>query len=347
MLVRCDTPAVMGNTRDVLLPPASWLQQIDAALRGRGFRTESLVDRDQAFAAWFAAGQSPRVASRLDAVDAALARWLAPMKPITRITYQANLRAVATALGFQAPRPVRAMLDVVIAKPAAMDKRLEQFKKATEWKAGTLRGRLSALHRASDALVAAKLAVRTVAGARPHYDEGTVRSANADDVEAIDALLRTAAGPVAARTRAVLHLAWCAALAPRELLQLQHENVHLARRALVRGRERIPLDRDAVDAVTGWLAHRGRTAGPLLIALEGKAHRPTNRTITARELQRSFAKYARAAGVDVTLSGLRNGAVLLAASVRGRQTAQRLAGTDDRGLVNRLIRHSDSPAAIR
>jgi integrase len=322
------------------LPTASWVELLATALRGRGLDLAYVVDSPQAQSAWFAAELEPEVAANLDKVDAALARWIATLTSTTRVTYTGNLRRFAAALGFEGPRPVRAMLDAAAADPASIDAQLQRFMKETDWKAGTVRSVFSALHQATLELVRAKLAVRAVARQRPHYDAATVRSATRGDVEAIDASLRSVAGPIAARTRVTLHLAWCAGLSPRELLELQHDNVHLEGRVLILGTESVPLDVHAMDALRGWLAHRERTEGPLLIALDGKSHRRTNGVVGTRELQRSFSKAARAAGVNVTLSGVRNGAVLLAASEGDRRTAQRLAGTDDRGLVNRLIRHA-------
>lgn len=329
-MVHQAAPAVARGT---------WMQRLIAELAGQhGLELDYLVDGEMWATAAFGSGLAADRAAQLDGVDLALARWIAGLAPVTRQTYQQNLRGLAMALGYEYPRPVRALIDAAIADPDAMDGRLRRFRTSMDWKTGTLRARLSALHRATHALAKAGLVKRPVAYERPRDTDVTVRVGTRADIEKIDAWLRADAGPVAARTRAALHLAWCATLSPRELLELERVNVNVRTRSLVLANGSIYLDRAALRAVRGWLAVRGDAAGPLLLGLDGKSHRVTSKRITSRELQRSFANAARKAGAEITLSGVRNAALLRIAEETGREVAQRSSGNSSRDGVNRLLR---------
>lgn len=336
------------SSRLASMPPASWIHRVALTLLVQAnLDLDALPDRDRALAAWFAEGRRPEAAAQLDAVDLAVARWLARLPEITRRTYQHGLAALATALRFVGARPVRTLLDAAIARPDELDEQLRRIDTVVRWKAGTVRNRLSALHRASLQLVHAGLAPCPVATERPRDTMVETGIANPEHVEAVDAVLRATAGARAARTLAMLRLAWATALPPRDLLRVRREDLHLQRGLVVIGGESKPIGSGAVQAIIAWLEHRGSARGPLFVSLDGRSGRRRSTALASRDMQRALVRPAREAGVELTWIAVRNGALQRFEAIGGRDFAHRRSGNRNLGGINRLIRTTRARARSR
>jgi integrase len=303
-------------------------------VRGRfGLDAETLVDPNDALMCWFAEGQMA-VPRELDTLERTLANWLVGLTATTRRSYQQRLRSLARQLQCEGPRPVRAMFEYAIANPDALESELGQLRGRT----GTIRGYLGALHVATKALFAARLMTRTLAAERPPDTDLKVGLVTQEHVDQLAAALAGSRNEVEIRTRAVLLLCWATAIKSHEILELQIEDVHLkGGQVLVEG-NRMGCGADATEALRAWIAVRGRGPGPLFVAWDGRSRRLSTEALGQRQLQRSLAVAAAAAGVErITVSGLRNGALLLRATI-DPSWAQRQARNASADGVYRLLR---------
>jgi integrase len=303
-------------------------------LRGRfGLDAETLVDPSDALLCWFAEGQMA-VPQDLDALDRTLATWLAGFEEPTRTAYQGRLRALARRLNYSGPRPVRAMLEHAIGEPDVFERELWQLKVRT----GTFRSWLGALHGAMRALVSARLAVRALASERPTDSDLKVELVNQEQIDRLAEALAGSTNEIEVRTRAVLLLAWGTAMKSHELVELQIDDVHLEGGQVVVDGVRLGCGAEAADALRTWTDLRGHGPGPLFVAWDGRSRRLSTAALGQRQLQRAIAEAAADAGLQrITLRGIRNGALLVRASI-DREWAQRQARNTSEDGVYRLLR---------
>lgn len=310
------------------VPPASWIERVATTLRARHDLTiEHFLDQEGALAAWFAEGLEPEAASALDAIDLALAKWLSRLA--SRSTYLQALKLLGRALGDTSLRPARALIDRAVANPKSLELELATFAARTDVKTGTVRGRLIPLTTATRVLERAKLAPRVLRIALPARDvDADVTPASRQAILAADRYLVALGTPMAARTRAILHLA-VGGLKPGELVDMTAEDLHLEASKVRVGESMLRIEKAAGAAIRRWLEHRGRSPGPLFAGFDGRTGRLATTGITPRQMQREVEAVGRAVGERLTLSSLRRRLVVDARDTRSAQVFARVNNPSD------------------
>ena len=241
-------------------------------------------------------------------VDDLVKQFLARRSANTRRAYDSDLRSFAEFVG--EPTPVAAMDRLIQSGPAAANLTVLQYQAhmiEAKTTPATRNRRLSAIRSALKLGRTLGLLTWTLEiqgeKVRPYKDTA------GPGEDAYRAMLAVA-GP---RDAAILHLMHDLGLRRGEIVELDLEHLNLNKRKLsVHGkgkteREALKLPLPTCKALRAWLAVRGRAAGPLFMAVQGrhKGHR-----LSGRHLHRLVGRYGREVGAsDVRPHGIRHTAI--------------------------------------
>lgn len=324
----------MRRTRPAL-PRATWIQRLETSVVASfGVSTDHFLDRDVVLTELAAHGSEPeQLLSLIDPVDIALARWLGSFEEVTRRTYDRALRALARDMALPVVLDARSLLRRAADKPDAVAALVRAYVRRATASTGTLRLRLTALRRASQALCDAGLAKRAVDVQSPADTDVDLSIPSPALIAEVDATLERASqhDSLALRTRAEFLLA-TEGLRAHEICQLDLADVRLS--SVLADGEVVRIAPRTSKAIRAWLQLRGTMPGPLFVAFESKLRGIGTEPISTRALERDVRRASRG---RVTLRALRRCAVVTTVNTQGWSSGERVARLTRINGVTRMV----------
>lgn len=271
---------------------------------------------------------------RLRQVEASLGAWLGLLRQDTANAYASSLSHLARLAASDGhPTADAAYFGLwAVEQPSEFTTWMQRFLDCGPGAAATRKKQASAVSGMGKQLRRARLPFPAWRPRQPPRDSARALVAAADWSRRVVVHLEADPYDVGAlRSLAMMRLAECG-LRESEIEGLRLPEATALVPNLALGSDRVWLTAETWAAIARWTDCRGRGAGPLFVAFDGRSGRMTNRRMTARTIQRAIAETADVCGLGpITLSAIRRRAIIAAMDERGVRHAAAMARVQNAG----------------